>query len=223
METNKMYCPCCKSEIIKGKAERYQTLDEHVSNPNSPSPLRLTNVCSNEFCETRKHDIFWDDMGDMYGGYDLPDSAFINENNSPFGSLGRKLNVEIQKVGLKKTKYLSPKWCFGWYRPYLEWNYKSNYNGDVLKTRITVKFLKKDNNGNYCLGVIPFWKTFAFLWNRFQNNIDRYKTKGSKDSLKRAFTPSYNRANVYKTFENIMKVLYFNSYNAYLKLEQNEK
>ena len=44
-----MRCPKCKKTLIKGKRKRYETLVEHVSNPNQKSyPLRPTYVCPNE-------------------------------------------------------------------------------------------------------------------------------------------------------------------------------
>lgn len=170
-------CPCCKSPIVEGKSEKYQTLDEHVSNPNSPSPSRPTLVCSNSECISQKSDIFWDFHGDRYGGYDLKDSDFINQNDAPFGSLSRRLNVEIYKKGLKSKKYLSPAWCLWYYQPILEHEYKADEQGKVLRHWIKIGFLKKDDRfgKNYCIVVIPFWRTWKFLYSRFKRNIKSYR------------------------------------------------
>lgn len=214
-----MLCPCCKSEIIKGDKARFQTSEEHVSIPNATPPLRSTLVCSNSDCITRKHDTFWDWNGDRYGGYDINESEFINSNDAPFGTISRRLNVEIYKKGLKKKKYLSPKWMFNIYQPVLEWNYKSNEDGEVLKKWISISYLKKDEqDGRFCLGVTPFWRTHQFLWHRFKNNIKRYKKNKDSYFLKKAFEPSANRSWPYRAFEKIIQALYPSHYNEYLKL-----
>jgi hypothetical protein len=57
-----MKCPKCKSELVFGKREIYETLVEHVSNPNDENlPLRWTYVCPNK-C----YDGFYDDYGAYY-------------------------------------------------------------------------------------------------------------------------------------------------------------
>jgi hypothetical protein len=56
-------CPYCKKELIKGEQKRYETLGEHVFNPNMREhPLRDTFVCT---CE-KSQGMYWDDWGDYY-------------------------------------------------------------------------------------------------------------------------------------------------------------
>lgn len=214
-------CPCCMNYIIDGPKERYQTLDEHVCNPNGQSPMRTTLICSNEKCITRKNDTFWDSYGDMYGGIGIEDSEFINSNNSPFGSLGRKLNVEIYKVGLKKKTYLPPFLLLWFYQPVIEYTYKADEFGNVLKRGFNIIYLKKDDghfNNTYCIHVTPFWRTWKFLWDRFKRNINRYEDDLNSRHLESAFKPSYNRAWVYRSFEKIVQILYPNYFKQYKSL-----
>lgn len=217
-----MKCPCCKSEIVIGPKKQYETLDEHVCSPNSESPFRDTLICSNEDCITRKGNAFWDHFGDMYGGIYIPKESFIKENNSPFGSLGRKTNVEIYKVGLKSKTYLSPAWLLWFYQPFLEYNYRSNENGDVLKKSISVKFLKKDNkiSKQYTILAIPFWNTLIFLSNRFHKNKESYDKNQNTFYLINMFRPSPNRAWIYRTFERIAQHRYPAYYIKYLQLKE---
>ncbi len=43
-----MKCPHCKTELIKGEAKAYETLCEHVENPNDTTiRLRATYFCPN--------------------------------------------------------------------------------------------------------------------------------------------------------------------------------
>jgi hypothetical protein len=81
-------CPLCKAKIIKGKEQVYETLCDHVCDPNNDNlPKRVTYICSDENCKTRQHDCFWDDSGDLYGGFKINDSEYIKSNNAPFGSI----------------------------------------------------------------------------------------------------------------------------------------
>jgi len=40
-----MRCPKCKATLVKGKPKRYETLLEHVSDPNQKLLLRPTYIC----------------------------------------------------------------------------------------------------------------------------------------------------------------------------------
>ena len=81
-------CPACKKELNWGGSLRYQTLGEHVSNPNRESPERSFYYCDNIKCgasapvesrsrlvlseKAKKTDpnsvcVFWDADGDLYG------------------------------------------------------------------------------------------------------------------------------------------------------------
>ena len=74
----KMKCPFCGCFLLEGEQKRYETLCEHVSNPNQEYyPLRDTWVCN---CE-KSHNSFWDWYGDFY-----PDH-FIQENTNAIISL----------------------------------------------------------------------------------------------------------------------------------------
>jgi len=59
----RMACPFCGKELTKGEQKKYETLCDHVSDPNMEDyPLRDTWVCT---CEKSK-DSFWDMFGDFY-------------------------------------------------------------------------------------------------------------------------------------------------------------
>jgi len=56
-----MKCPYCKKKLVAGSLKRYETLGEHVMNPNQEyHPPRKTFICS---CTPS---IFWDSFGDCY-------------------------------------------------------------------------------------------------------------------------------------------------------------
>lgn len=59
-----MKCPKCKTELRNGEAKSYETLCDHVLNPNAEIiPERATYKCPNN-CYGKK--AFWGTEGDAY-------------------------------------------------------------------------------------------------------------------------------------------------------------
>lgn len=58
-------CPCCRKPLVSGKQEVFETLGDHVCDPNGIPPLRTTWVCSTDYCDLQGK-MFWDDYGDSY-------------------------------------------------------------------------------------------------------------------------------------------------------------
>ncbi|HUW14921.1 MAG TPA: hypothetical protein VM537_34695 [Anaerolineae bacterium] len=59
-----MRCPRCGMELVRGEPKEYETLSEHVSNPNQEEyPLRATYACP-AGCG---NNTFWDPDGAEYG------------------------------------------------------------------------------------------------------------------------------------------------------------
>lgn len=63
----KMLCPCCKKPLVEGKSRVFETLADHVSDPNNEQglPARETWECGHEYCALYKNS-FWDWYGDFY-------------------------------------------------------------------------------------------------------------------------------------------------------------
>jgi len=214
-ENEKWYCPVCKFEVVYEKHRNCQTLDEHVFNPNDEPSSKSTYHCSNQKCICNKQKVFWDCHGDIYGGFEIPDSTFINGNDSPFGSHSRKLNVEISRKGLKRSKYLSPWWTFKIWQPMIEYHYTSNTDGDVLSKRRSLIFLKKLNRKDKDYSAhVSFWhKTLRFL-------LKQAKKKYKNKDFDKLFKPSFNRAFPYRFAKYLIKVRYLISYIKFLKLKK---
>ena len=65
-----MRCSGCNSILVKGQKQSYETLLDHVSDPNEDEhPLRDTWVCNNAQCIVWKTNTFFDDYGDIYIGH----------------------------------------------------------------------------------------------------------------------------------------------------------
>ena len=190
-------CPACKSKVIITGERKFETLSEHVSDPNMENyPLRDAYQCSDENCMTRKNNIFWDYMGDRYGYVKTvscmdDDKLFIDLNDAPFGSHTRKANVEIYKKGLKKQAYLSPIFCLFFLQPFIEYNYEANEQGEVLKKSLKIKFLKPDKNifkgGRYCYLFNPFWETWIYHMKDAKRLIKNYRENKKPIILKNIF------------------------------------
>ena len=59
-----MRCPFCGRILENGPCREYETLLDHVSDPNAEAyPLRPTSVCDCPQAEGK----FWDEYGDSYG------------------------------------------------------------------------------------------------------------------------------------------------------------
>ncbi len=206
-ENEKWYCPVCKSEVVYEKHRNCQTLDEHVCDPNGTPSSKPTYHCSNPKCICNKQKVFWDWYGDMYGGFKIPDTTFINGNDSPFGSHSRKQNVEIYKKGLPRQKYLSPWWTLKLWQPMIEYHYKSNTDGEVLKKWTKIEFLKKTAgfDNKYCTHVSLWSHTLNFL---LKNAKRHYRT----NQIERLFKKSNNRDFIYRFAEKLVILLYLRTY-----------
>lgn len=90
-----MWCPACKSELIRSDSRKYQTLDEHICCPNRTPFPRTTLACSNSACATRETGTFWALDGE--GPYSDTFTSerghnWIDGNPVPFGSYHRAIH-----------------------------------------------------------------------------------------------------------------------------------
>lgn len=137
-----MFCPKCHEKLVEGEPRKFETLSEHVSNPNMESyPLRITYVCKNPNCECSKDDVFWNETGDYYG---MGNIEFEDDKYSAYPSFARRMEIEIYNKGLKKRTYLHPALTLWVLKPVIEYNYKADNNGNVVSKSWSLKWLKKD-------------------------------------------------------------------------------
>jgi hypothetical protein len=93
-----MLCPLCMTALAPGEPSRYETLDEHVCNPNGSSPVRDTWVCPNGDCGTSGLGTYWaeDGEGPYHTNYDhWKELPWIDGNSCPFNSWWRKSGFQI--------------------------------------------------------------------------------------------------------------------------------
>jgi hypothetical protein len=131
-----MYCPFCEKELVKDIERKYQSLNDYVCNPNAESyPLRMTFGCG---CELGKN-CFWDKDGGLYVKEYTQALHDFTGYKSAVGSIGRKIDIEIYKHD-EDFQFLN---LFGW-RFKVEYHYESNYNGDILSRKPSIKVIRPD-------------------------------------------------------------------------------
>jgi len=192
-----MFCPKCHKELISGEDKEFETLSEHVCDPNQESfPLRATWICVNKNCPVSKENVFWDDNGEYYSWGGL--IKFDNDLYSAYPSFARKMDIEIYKKGLQKQTYIHPVFMLWILKPMIEYNYKSNEHGDVLKKTWKLKWLKKDcwykkdSFGHHKYYTFPFVNIYHFLKNKkreIENIKENGETKWRLNQLKSSFEP----------------------------------
>lgn len=163
-----MLCPCCKAPLEESGLERLETIEEHVCDPNGIPSMKMGYRCSDATCLTRKHNVIWNEGGERYGGLSdnnelLDEKSFIDGNDSPFGTLSRKLNVEIYKKGLPSRKEL---FIIGDIKFLLEFEYNADENGNVLRKRWRLSKWKRDRGGwiSYEFPIVSFWRGVKDGW-----------------------------------------------------------
>lgn len=218
-------CPICKSELLWGGQARYQTLTEHISNPNSDSPLRPFHYCDNAKCEANAPEecksrivlveklkktnpdsigIFWDEYGDLYGwvgkNHNIP---FIDNNMAPFGSISRQSHAELRR---DENFYLFK--VFG-IRMHIEYSYKADTDGNIISRKARLRLWRKIDNG-YVL-MYGWFHMLLFYHKQLKNNIDNFRNNGSIYSahqINELFRPKYNMNNSAKLFSIYLKIFY---------------
>jgi len=172
-----MKCPVCKFELYIFDQLRVQTLSEHVCDPNGEPCKKNVWKCSNPKCSTHEYGVIWNDDGELYSDkfFKEGELKFINDNDAPFGSYSRQANVEIYKKGMPKTDI---KICKIGKITYLkEYWYKSNEDGDVLKSGWKLKRWK-DKNGHTILYQSPL-RVYKFHMKHFKYHWTNYKQCGN--------------------------------------------
>lgn len=151
-----MRCSICKTELVRGEDKVYETLEDHVSDPNQEDlPLRATYVCPNMVCD--HGDSFWGPDGEFFTSMRLKDYdklPFIQGNSGAFGSLWRKMNAE-QSGGEKEHEFKL--WKF-WLR--LRFNYFCDEEGDTIVRTPRLELWVKEKDGcgyTQCNGISMFF------------------------------------------------------------------
>lgn len=116
-------CPACELKLIKGSPKYYETLVEHVCDPNNTIfPLRDTWICKNQKCKLYNLG-FWDETGGYYGSvYDEDEEKYhikrkmldkirdynygtLDALNSPDFQIHQQLDKTLRWINLKIIQF----------------------------------------------------------------------------------------------------------------------
>lgn len=136
-----MLCRFCEKPLIKGEDKKFETLCDHVSDPNAMDhPLRPTYVCEDPECiANSKAKGFWDDYGDFYSSHRIADPHNKYGHNSALNSFGMKMEVEVYKDD--ENFYI---WRGFKYRLKIKYKYKANEMGEIIKRTPTLEIHRRD-------------------------------------------------------------------------------
>lgn len=188
-----MNCPKCHKRLVQGKDREFETLTDHICEPNREHyPLRPTFICNNPQCPASKEDLFWDEWGALYG-YSRK-LEFDNNINSAYPSFERKTDIEIYKKGLKSKMYLPPCLMLWFLQPMIEFTYKADEYGNVLKKGYKLVWLKKDNwkpwvkdrfgyHTHYSFPIMMIIRHIKSHIDTIRNCSDGYKSHKAKELL----------------------------------------
>jgi hypothetical protein len=186
-----MKCPVCKIELVVWKKLHLETLDEHVCNPNGPVSLKDAFRCPSKICETNfktyEPKVFWNEGGELYSSpapCSVSDISFIDNNDAPFGSLCRQMNVEIHKKDENKLLFKFPCWPLKGWKLRSRYSYKSNLDGDILIRRFHLEWIRND-------GVYHIWgyRMLIFSLRHTWNDYKFGRCDNLKNSINRGAWP----------------------------------
>lgn len=147
-----MKCRFCEKELVNGEEKRFETLCDHVSNPNATDyPLRPTFVCEDPECIANKVAVgFWDELGSFYyknwGAEELKPYGEYNAINSH----ARQSEIEICKDDENFTIWKGWKWQLR-----IHYKYKANEAGEILERKPELIILRR--NFRSFLSMFKFW------------------------------------------------------------------
>lgn len=174
---DKPCCPYCGKILSEGKPMRLQSLEEHVFDPNGEPSLKKTLQCNNESCYLGKFSV-WTEEGESYVSDKyvelIQNKEFSTERDkiwdlkskymhSAINTFGRRMEAEEEYNGMYKSQaYLSPLLMFNKRQPCIRIYRLANEKGEVLKLKFHLQFLRKDEEGNFCLLCKRFDKDIAY-------------------------------------------------------------
>lgn len=98
-----MFCPACGQRLcLESYARKYETLSEHVSDPNRDFPAKPSFICLNENCPLcTTTGAFFGEEGSLFsgGGPIKPEKYW-----TAIGSLSRLVNKQTDKVMKRSRK-----------------------------------------------------------------------------------------------------------------------
>jgi len=214
-----MQCPACKSRVILGEGKRaYQTLDEHVCDPNGDVDEKEYYICSNHECELRNR-IFWDFYGDVYSiSNDFMEIQSKYKILYPIGSPRLKSHVENDK---HDEDFTLLNLYFVRFR--ITYKYTANENGDILSRKAKLETSVRRKGTGWSLYISPI-KMFKFSIEWFEMVANRYRNNPNNKTvcreLVREFDQLHEGKRLYKRVAAIVVAKKYGNTIKMIKLEE---
>ena len=173
-----MNCPICDSGLEKGEMLRFETLCDHIEDPNNERglPLRPTYICKKRTCPLSGQMLFWDEFGEVYiNKYEIymelekqfkhiSSQNILEAQNSP----GRKWAMEGTYSGTKYKLFR-----IGNYKWEIHRQHTCNEKGQVVKYKFFIQTFKHASPGwIYYSG---FWHILILCIKQFNRTLKNWK------------------------------------------------
>jgi hypothetical protein len=190
---DQLYCPRCLSPLIKGEGTRiYQTLVEHVSDPNGTVYPKEYFICSNNDCPTRIDDDFWEWYGDYHYSKSYAEYFFFLNCNKALNSSAREFEIKYRKK--RQTIFYIP-----WFKLYIESSPIPDKIGLKIigykrKIKACNRVSIKEGWTEYISGI----RMFFYSTETFNESLDKFLEDTTnkyslKDLLDRMESPSWDK------------------------------
>jgi hypothetical protein len=192
---SKIFCPCCETELKVTHRDRYQDLNEHVSNPNGEPSMKDGYQCTNEDCIANQCNVSWIEDGDCYLGkrpeeisYSILSFALKAKTGHSFAINSWNYHYQLGKDAIgKKTIKMDLYWYKINFIPKEKgWDYPIEERHHPNMWKWSIEIWKKTSEHGYT-NVIPFWRMMRFSIGQFKMNYRNWKANGSDRSGKDAF------------------------------------
>ena len=138
-----MRCSLCNSECVKDGQAPLETLEEHVMCCEEIC-LKDKYVCSNPGCISHTAEVCWNEYGECYYHLNHKPLPFIGGHTSAFGTIQRKVDVELDEKE-DYDLFTFPCWPRKGWTLRVKWIRTADEEGNVLKKRRKYQWWTNEN------------------------------------------------------------------------------
>lgn len=192
--TKELKCPVCERALERTTEGHFQTLSEHVSDPNRTPSLKPGYTCPYKYCAANNLGATWIESGELYMSppdgiawtvaHDILKKCSNDNDYHAINSWERYYNLGLTAVK-RKTKSIR----IGRYKiKIIPKTYGYSYSDEKRymprRWGWTFEYWKREKNtkGSY-IGIIPISRMVNFSIREFNRNYKRYKATNDKQML----------------------------------------
>lgn len=203
--TDRIFCPVCQTELVVTHQERYQSLAEHVSDPNREPSMKNGYQCPDSSCASHIVGATWTNDGELFT--DTPDHLDYHEAQKFFkqACLDNIVTaIGSWQRGYDLTEKKRKKYTFSinlyWIILKIEPSYSQIFDEDdtikeslgyAMKEKYKWKFykinftwFKRDKSNGYFTSFSPIWQIIKFKNDSFKRNYHKALQKDASSLTK---------------------------------------